>query len=374
MCCSINFRGRSLFRKRGAYFLLFMALVLLFSFLQVAYAGSLDGVKVRLAVFPFNDMSTDTLDTNIPAVLRSELSRYEFIEVIPVETVTRKIYEIEPSLLWTEKKGGEKRGGILWTVQPNLIKEVKQSVSADVSIYGELTRFGKRWRISARITEDENQGTEALFMITGLNDEEMTGELTGLAKTIADVLKGKNALREAEEYVRRYRGAVYTYTAVLEKIKGLVNSFYGSVPLHALLLDLYLQQKERNADNVLSESLKIMEIYDPEKGDDTRYLLSLNIDPFLTAAEIYEGKQEWSNAIAVRMTGLDAFPYRNDQHRIGLGRDYYLWGSSQEKAGQRASALESYEKSLTFLKPSSEFFQRAEEGIERLRGSHEYLR
>jgi len=326
----------------------------------------LDVIKVRLAIFPFDDMNTETLDTNIPAVLRTELSRYEFIEVIPVETVTKKIYEIEPSLIWTEKEGGEKRGGILWTVQPNLIDEVKRGVSADMSLSGEMTRFGKRWRISARIKEDENQGTEAVFTITGLNDEEMTGELTGLAKKIADVLKGKNALREAEEYVRRYRGVVYTYSAVLEKIKDLVNSFPGSVPLHALLLDLYLQQKERNADSVLSESLKIMEIYDPENGDDTRYLLSLNIDPFHTAAEFYEKRQEWSNAIAVRTAGLDAFPYRDEEHRIGLGRDYYFWGSLQEKAGQGENALENYEKSLTFLKPSSEFFRKAEEAIERL--------
>lgn len=235
-----------------------------------------------------------------------------------------------------------------------------------MSLSGELTRFGKRWRISARIKEDENQGTEAVFTIAGLNDEEMTGELTGLAKKIADALKGKNALREAEEYVRRYRGVVYTYSAVLEKIKDLVNSFPGSVPLHALLLDLYLQQKERNADSVLSESLKIMEIYDPEKGDDTRYLLSLNIDPFHTAAEIYEGRQEWSNAIAVRTAGLDAFQYRDEEHRIGLGRDYYFLGSLLEKAGQGENALENYEKSLTFLKPSSEFFRKAEEAIEKL--------
>lgn len=118
MCRPINFRARSFLKKP---IFLFMALVHLFSFLQVAYAGPLDAVKVRLAIFPFNDMNTETLDTNIPAVLRTELSRYEFIEVIPVETVTKKIYEIEPSIVWTEKEGGGKRGGILWTVQPNLI-------------------------------------------------------------------------------------------------------------------------------------------------------------------------------------------------------------------------------------------------------------
>jgi hypothetical protein len=353
-------------KNKKIHFFLSMVLILFLPSLRVACAESSDVVRLKLAVFPFNDMETKTLDTNIPVVLKSKLAEYEYLEIIPVETITRKVYEIEPSFLWTGKEGSEKKGGILWTIQPRIVEEVNKDISADMSVYGDMTRYGDRWRIDARIVEDGNQEPLKVFTITGLRNEKIPGKLTELAGMIADSLKSKIVLHEAEEYIRRYMGGIYTYALTQEKIKGLVNSFPGSVPLRALLLDLYLKQKDKYAEEILREGLGIIEIYSPERGDDTRYLLSLNIDPFHAAAEIYEERQDWEHAIGIRENALKIFPYRDEMHKNGLGRDYYFSGVSLENTGQKTKALEKYKISLLYLKPSSEYFQKAEDRIKRL--------
>lgn len=340
-------------------------LVLLFFLLHPAYAY--DEIRLRIAVFPFNDMNSKTLDLNIPLVLSSELSGYEFIEIVPVETITKRLYEIKPSLLWTEKNSGKERGGILWTIQPKVIEEVNKNVSAEFSIYGDLTRFGDAWRIDSYIIEGTDSGKRKSFTITGLKDNEIPEKLSELAKLVTDWLREKNVLHEAEEYVRRYMGGTYTYPVVLEKMKGLVKSFPESIHLHALLIDLYLKQKPEYGEEIIQEGLKVISLYDPKKEDTTRYLLSLNLDPFDVIAEIYEDRLDLEKALSIRNKAIEIFPYRTGVHKEGLGKDCFLIAQIFEKKDQKSKALESYEKALSYLAPSSMYYKKATEGINRLK-------
>ncbi|MBI4847708.1 MAG: tetratricopeptide repeat protein [Nitrospirae bacterium] len=349
-------------------------LILLFLLCTVLHAPLLnaessDTPKLTVALFPFNDMDSQTLDKGIPLILKAALSGYEFLEIVPVETITTRLYEVEPSFLWTGKDAGQKKGGILWTIRPVLIEEVNKSVSADYSIYGDVARAGSRWNFDVRLMEGNDTCSQRSFPVSGLSDDEIRKGLSETASLIANLLKGESAVNEAEEYVRRFMGGTYTYPVVLEKIKGLVYSFPDSVPLRALLLDLYLKQKIQNQDEVLLEGLKIISLYNPGKGDDTRYLLSLNLDPFDATAGSYEIKQDWEKAISMRNDALKLFQYKTGKHKNAIGRDYYMSGLSLKKEGQKAKALEDFSAALTYLESSSEYYSKAAEEVRQLRNA-----
>jgi tetratricopeptide (TPR) repeat protein len=352
--------------------LLITCLILLVSFVfaTISCAVIYDTGKIRIAVFPFNDVQSEYLDMSIPAVLRAELSRYDFIEIVPVEVIREKIYEIEPSFLWTEREGVVNTGGILWKMEPIIVEEVRENISAQISIYGDVVRFGDKWRIDAYISKKKIIGPEDslnIASIDGLKYEEIPDKLKELAKEIAGLLKKDHVLSEAEEDIRRYKGGQYTYSTVIKKMEGHVNLYPKSIPLRALLLDLYLKEKEKNREKVINEGLKIINLYDPSREEDVRYLLSLSLDPFDAAAEAYEKKEDWKNAIYLRNKAVKLFPLGKTNHKNGLGHDHYFFALSLEMEGQNAEALESYRKATTYLQPNSTYYEAAVKGVERLK-------
>ncbi len=347
-----------------------MAFLILFFFLAhtvVSFVEGSDTNKIKIAIFPFNDIQSKSFDIRIPAVLDAELSKNEFIESVLVEVDREKIYEIEPSFLWTEKEDDEKIGGILWKIEPRVVEGINKRVSAEFSIYGDLTRFGNKWMIDVNIKKEKDLRPKKSFTISGLKDEEIPERLKEVAKNIIDWLRNKNVLSEAEEDIRRYMGGLYTYAAVIEKITNRVDSFPESIPLRALLLDLYLKEKEMYHNEIMNEGLKIISLYDPSREEDTRYLLSISIDPFDTTAEIYEEERAWENAIEIRNKAMKLFPYRAENHKKRLGRDYYFFALSFEKRGQNEKALENYKRAMTYLQQDSGYFKAVVEGLERLR-------
>ncbi len=352
-------------RKHGIAFFVFLCLFVQGMLPQAADAHA---EMVRIAVFPFNDIQSEAFDMNVAVVLRSELSRHDFIETVPVETIRERLYEIEPSYLWTEKRGRKKRGGILWRIEPEVVEEVRRKESSDFSIYGDLTRFRSRWRVDAYVLEGSDLKPKTSFTTTGSRDEEIPDRLAVMAKEIVDWLMTGRVLDIAEEEIRHYMGGLYTYSVVLEKIKKHVDSFSESIPLHALLLDLYLKEKEKYQDEIIKAGLKIITLYDPSGEEDIRYLLSLNIDPFEVTARVYENKKDWNKAIDVRNNALKLFPYRVDNHKIALGKDHYLFALSLEKRGEKAKALENYRRALIYLPRFSEDYKQAKEGLNRLEG------
>jgi hypothetical protein len=325
-----------------------------------------DGKKIRVAIFPFNDMQSESLNMGISSIIKAGLSGHDFIETIPLEVVEQKIYEIEPFYLWTKREGPVDSAGIVWAIEPKIVGEVEEVVSAEYSIYGDLIRFGSEWTVVAHILKEKDLNIRKSFTVSSLKEEEIPESLKEVSKKIAAWLKRENIINEAEEGMRRYRGGLYTHSVTLGKIKSLADTVQESVPLHALLLELYLEKKEKYREKIIDEGLAIINLYDPANDDDTRYLLSLNIDPYDAAADVYEGKRDWKSAIYLRHKARKLFPYMTDRHIRGLGRDYYFYANSFEKKGDSARALENYKKAITYLDPASEHYKRARERIDSL--------
>ncbi len=356
-------------KNKVSPFLAALYIILLSLFLHFSYVAALENSakKIRVAIFPFNDMQAKSLDTGISSILKAGLSGYEFIDTVPVEIIKQEIYEIKPSSVWTKREGGADSAGIIWRIEPNVIEEVRKKVPADYSVYGDLKRFGKTWTVVVYIMKERETGIRKSFIINSSKEEEIPQGIIETSREIAEWLRGENVVSEAEEVMRKYSGGLYTHSAALEKIKNLSGYYSGSVPLHALLLELYLVRKDRYGEKVLAESLKIIDIYDPLNDDDTRYLLSRNIDPFETAADIYETRGDWENAISTRHSAEKIFPYSTERQMEMLGKDYYFYAISLEKNGDNAAAEENYGNAMFYLKSSSEYYQNAKDSYDILR-------
>jgi tetratricopeptide (TPR) repeat protein len=347
--------------------ILFIAFSFLMTTALPSSAASETG-KVSLAIYPFNDVSRNVLDMNISTALHIEFSGYGFIEIVPVEVIREKLYEIEPQFMWTEKEDAVKRGGILWKIEPRIVEKINEIVSAQYSLYGDLISIGDTWKVDVFLKKEGEAAPVKSFRLSGNKDDEIRAKLIGMSKSIADLLKSDAVLNGAEEDIRQYKGGMVSYSGVISIMKKHISTVPESVPLRALLLDLYLEDKERNREDILSDGLKIIDRLKVPEDADTRYLLSLALDPFDAAAGVYEQKQDWHNAIAIRDKALKLFPYNSDLHKEGIGRNYYYIAKSYEENGNREKAIDNYKTAVDYLPPSSGNFKEAMDGIERLQG------
>jgi tetratricopeptide (TPR) repeat protein len=93
----------------------------------------------------------------------------------------------------------------------------------------------------------------------------------------------------------------------------------------------------------------------------------LSLDPFDVAAEAYEERGDWSNAISIRNRALKTFPFKTMRHRDGLARDHYFQGEAYEEKGQNAKAIEQYNKAKEYVSASSGYHLKICDGIKRIK-------
>ncbi|RJR16160.1 MAG: hypothetical protein C4581_10475 [Nitrospiraceae bacterium] len=327
-----------------------------------------EDVKLSLAVYPFNDLRKKSLDMDIYDLLSTELSGYEFIRLVPVEVIREKLYEFEPQFMWTEKNDEVKRGGILWKIESGIVEKTNKAVNAQYSLYGDLMGFGKRWRVDAYLVKEGETDPVRRFSFNGMNYEEMPAKLTGMSKSIAQVLKGETVLNAAEEDIRQYKGGMVSYEGTIVKIKKHIVTVPESVPLRALLLDLHLEDKDLNQEDILIDGLKIISMIKDQESEGMRYMLSLALDPFDSVAQVYEVKKDWDNAINIRDRALNSFPLNPALHKEGIGRNYYYIARSFDEKGMTDKAVENYKTAVFYLQPSTVFYKNAMDGIRRLEG------
>jgi tetratricopeptide (TPR) repeat protein len=330
------------------------ALLLLIMFFLSPAVDSDNNNPFNIAVFPFNDLQSHGLDLEISSILGNELLKYDFIRVLPVETVREKMYEIEPDFLWTEKEGMQKRGGILWKIEPLIIEEINENISADYYVYGDFIANENEWRLDAYISGSKISGEETPFALKGTTYEEFPVKLKELAVLIADWLNYRYTIQEAEEDIRRYMGNLFTHSAIVDKIKKYIDSYPESIPLRALLMDLYLKKKDVFSRELFDEGGQVVNLLNSS-------------DPFDVTAGMHEKNKEWSNAIKLRIRAIQQFPGNSEKHRQMLGNDYFLKASALEKAGQKSEALKNYKEALRYMKSHSEFYDRSRDGFNRLK-------
>lgn len=346
--------------------------MLMFAFLAMAgVAGAASARiespsgKIRVAVFPFSDTSRKETDARLSSVLQAELAARDFIETVPPEVVRRVFLEVEPSFAWAERGRFGTTAGVLWKMEPKLVERVSKRVRADFAVYGDIARFDARWVINAYSAEMKGGAVKA-FTQSGEGEEEMPGKLAQLATDIAVSLREETIVAEAEEEVRRFLGGIYSLPVIVGKLEKLVPFYRDSLPLKALLLDLYLRDEALYRKKIVPLASAIVARYDPAREADTRYLRSLSLDPFEVLARAHEEEGEWAKAIAVREKALQVFSFDEESHRKGIGQDAYALARFYEKRGKREKAGEYYRKALSFLPGQAPERESARESLRRL--------
>jgi len=325
-----------------------------------------DAQKIRVAVYPFNDIREMALDQEIAYLIRGGLAKEKNIEIIPVDTIRYAVYSIEPSIMWTEKKGATPKGGILWDITPHIVEEVSDSLSTDFSIYGSSIRDSENWALEIFVLKSRDEEDVKSFAVAGLQEGNIEKKISLLASDIHDWLMRESVLTFAEEEIRRFMGGMSSYRAVVEKVAGYVTSYPESIPLRSLLLDLYLREKDSNTKEIVQEGMKLTERVETASQSDIRYILSLSLDPFDVVADVHEEIMEWDKAIEIRKRALTAFPYKSREHREAIGRDYYHIASVFEEKGQKVKAKKNYTNALSYLASSGEYYDKAQDALIRL--------
>ena len=349
--------------------LLSAVLLIILLTLVFPFHASADVEKISLAIFPFNNIGDDSLDMQMPALLYSRLSQESFLEIVPVEVIREKLYDIEPQYMWAEQKDAVKKGGIFWKIEPRIIKRVDDMVSARFSIYGDIVKFNDSWHVDVYFMRERDPDSEKSFHLAGVRGDDIPLKMGDIARAIADLLREEHIISVAEEEMRLTLGGIYSYDTAIKKLERHVNDYPGSVPLRALLLDLCLKEKGTHIDSIMNNGLTIMKLLEQRNEDGRRYLLSLSLDPFDTVASVYEKRKKWEDAISVRNSALRVFLFNERLHKKALGEDYYRLAGESEINGGQANAAEHYRKAIEYLDPSSEYYRMAVERMKRLGGS-----
>ena len=346
--------------------LLSAVLLIILLTLVFPFHASADVEKISLAIFPFNNIGDDSLDMQMPALLYSRLSQESFLEIVPVEVIREKLYDIEPQYMWAEQKDAVKKGGIFWKIEPRIIKRVDDMVSARFSIYGDIVKFNDSWHVDVYFMRERDPDSEKSFHLAGVRGDDIPLKMGDIARAIADLLREEHIISVAEEEMRLTLGGIYSYDTAIKKLERHVNDYPGSVPLRALLLDLCLKEKGTHIDSIMNNGLTIMKLLEQRNEDGRRYLLSLSLDPFDTVASVYEKRKKWEDAISVRNSALRVFLFNERLHKKALGEDYYRLAGESEINGGQANAAEHYRKAIEYLDPSSEYYRMAVERMKRL--------
>ena len=320
-----------------------LVVLILIPFIAAPVFAAASAGKTKVAVFPFNDLSAMTVDMRIASMLNAELGMRDFIEPVPVAVVRKKVTEMEPAFLWTErstrrgrstrtekndpakslqaeKNSLEKTGGIYWQIGPRIIEEVVVKTEADFSVHGDISWFGETWTINARAAR-AGGGQSRVFTASGEGEDDVPAGIEQLATDIAVFIRDGTIVDDIEEEVRRYLGGMYSLPVVISKIESIALVFQDSLPVQAVLLDLYLKARPADKAKVARTAAKVIALYDPAHDEDTRYLLSRSLDPFDILAEVYEENGEWTKALKTREKALEVFSFYAAKHKAGIQRD-----------------------------------------------------
>jgi hypothetical protein len=280
-------------------------------------SAALAEMKKKVTLFPFSDLSSHHLDAASTSWVAAELLKKGFIELVPPEVVRQRIYDMESDSFWTGKKGKKNTRGTLWKIQPEMVDKISRGFTSDYSVYGDISRSEGKREIRTYIS-DRNANVLKVFSVSAENRDEMPQKLAKLGRDIAAFLARHDIVEAAEEEVRKYLGMLSSLPTVIGKIEKMSSSSPESLPLKAILLDLYLKDETAYGNKIFDSASEIIKIYDPANGDDTRYLLSRYLDPFDVLAEQYEARGDWKKSIEIRERALRDFSFFSEKHKTAI--------------------------------------------------------
>jgi len=337
--------------------------ILLIFIIIPSYVFSYDEV-IKVTVLPFYDLRGGTLNDEVSEIIKMELLKDPVIRIVSYR-INEKIYnKFEPLYMWGQSEDGNKKGGIIWSINPVIIREIVNDPEVNYTIYGKIFEYEGKTYLSACIKDMGREYTRS-FNKTATSDN-ISKILSDIGNEIKIWLRNRYIIYLAETELRKLKGGILTYEHTIAKIKSYLEEFPDNIRLRTLLLEIYLYRKDSYKPEIFIESSKIIDLYTPSDSESTRYLLSRQIDPFDILADIYEKEGGLERAIEIRERALTVFPFNRERHEERLGMDYYLKASELRQKRNPAHIKEYLLKAREYINQGSDLYKKIEIELQKI--------
>nr|MBC8412200.1 hypothetical protein [bacterium] len=257
---------------------------------------------------------------------------------------------------------------IVWQFKTFPVARARATLPADFIVHGDTIGSGEGRVVNIHLREFSRSEPVRTITLTVWSEEEFMAGLETAAGRIGSWIIRAKAIDLSEELIREYLAGLIGYGDAVTELRRLADLDSSSMPVFALLLDLQKRHVVGNDRDLIETGEKVIALYDPKVGEDTRYLLSLDLDPYDITASVYERWAEWSEAIKLRKLAFQRYPFGRAAHEQKIGMAYLQQGISFEKKGRVDDAMDSFINAMTHLPEQSEPYISAKEAFERLQG------
>lgn len=316
------------YRKALTFFIVFSIVAS-----SVAYGTNR---KSQVVIFPFKkNQDLHCLAQGIEDVIRSELIRSGYFTVVEQERTYEFVKDaVLPNFIKIEDVNVEsalpkaKIVDLFAMVDLKVIVHVAQRMKADFVVKGTLNQFGEKFRADIEVIRVKAEETLSALAGECETKEKIPELLEELSQQIVNVCKGANVQKEIDLIQNSYQQGNLTYEETLNRLRGLSSEMPGLFSIHCVLFLHYLGHQEM-LDSLIEEGEEIINLFNPDKEEDIRYLATLGIDPFYELGNAYRSMQRLHNAIEVYNRALRIYPINRIKYYKQIGALYSLDGKSE---------------------------------------------
>ncbi|MGR3318750.1 MAG: tetratricopeptide repeat protein [Candidatus Anammoxibacter sp.] len=344
-------------------------------------------VKKKIALFPIrNNTDIPGLQESIPDILRAELFRSGFFDIVERNVLYKTIWRIAISdLIKIDNTGGARTGAarsgnfldqevdLFSRLKKDEIERVSDFVDADYIIKGSVNKFGELIRIDIELFNVYTKKTVEVISAEVNDIESIPLVIKGFIPIVQKLCVRENIEEIADETVSKYREGMVTFETTVAELKKVVLMVAESIYANTRLLILY---KEKGLKDKAIETCKsIVSTLSQHNLGVLDVFARLGVDPFEVLANFYEEGDRLQAAVDVYVKAIKTIPsntyryYKNlgaiflkqkklkdaidaFKHSIELNlRDFdahYQLGIAYEMGGQDAEAVKEYKQSLKY--------------------------
>lgn len=338
--------------------------------------------KQKIAVFPFkNNTNIPNLQKSIPDLLRGELFRAGYFEIVENKKLYNVIWRIGLSnFIKIDNTGAgdiekfiDQDVDIYSQLDRDVIEKISVEVDADYSIKGSANQFGGLIRIEIDLLDIYKKITLDSLSAEVRNVEDIPNAIKGFIPTITFLCLQVNIEDIVDEAYAQYQEGLISFEVTVSNLKEIALFAPGSVYATARLLTLYMENGFEDdaieiCENLISSSSEFTE-------NSIDVFMRTGIDPFEIRASFYEDKGMFGQAADVYEKAAKTYPFNKAVYYKKLGINliklgklneaidalqnstgldlmdfdaHYQLAAAYESAGRISEAIEEYKQCLKY--------------------------
>lgn len=287
--------------------------------------------KSKVVIFPFkNNLDSKCLVQGIEDVMRSELIRSGYFTVVEQEITYEfvkeavlynfiKIDNVDVQTIMPKAKTVD----LFASVEPKIVIRVAEKMNVDFAVKGTFAQFGDKFRIDIDVVNVKVKETMSALVGECESQEKIPAMMEQLSQQIVNVCKGANVQKELDYIQSSYQDGKLTYEEAMDRLKKLSSEMPGVFAVHCALFSHYLGHSEMRG-SLIEEGEEIVNLFNPDNEEDSKYLSLLGLDPFYELANAYIITGRLDNAIEVYNRAIKVYPLNHVKYYKQLGTLYKL--------------------------------------------------